>query len=65
MNFKRMRRIERLTAVLVLVTGPLALMRAVQAGQTTEPPAPTLIGKGGGGGTGSGYAAEGADGTHP
>jgi hypothetical protein len=57
MNFKRLRRIERMTALLVLITGPLALMRTVQASQPAE--SPTLIGKGGGGGTGSGYAANG------
>jgi hypothetical protein len=64
MNFKRMRRFERLMAVLVLITGPLALMRTMDS-PPAEPPAPTLIGKGGGGGTGSGYAADGAGGTHP
>jgi hypothetical protein len=65
MNFKRIRRIERLTAVLVLLTGPLVLMRTMQDSQPAEPPAPTLIGKGGGGGSGSGFAADGAGGTHP
>lgn len=65
MNFKRMRRIERLTAVLVLLTGPLALMRTMQDSPPSAPPAPTLIGKGGGGGSGSGFADDGAGGTHP
>ena len=55
MNFKRMRRIEQITAVLVLLTGPLALMRTMQDSPPAAPPPPLPIRVG----AGSGFAAGG------